>query len=104
LTPSGALDILLQDKRFEGNGKFCAVCRLILEQIEHDIEVQGRSAKGLAYDIVSNAMDKYFGKRNGPVPKKDMKAVLDLARTASRTRTAVQLKIYEIYDNLKSRK
>jgi len=83
---------------------FRAVCRLILEQIEHDIVVQGRSPKGLAYDIVSNAMDRYFGKREGPVPKKYMKAVLHLAPTASRTRTEVQLKIYQICDDIKSRK
>lgn len=104
MTPSGALDILLHDRRFAGYGKFRAVCRLILKQIEHDIVVQGSSSKGLVYDIVSNVMDKYFGKRDRPVPKKDMKAVLDLSPTASRTRTAVQLKIYEIYDDLKSRK
>ena len=45
----------------------------------------------------------YFDKRNRPVPKKDMKSILELSPTASRTRTEVQLKIYEISDNLKSR-
>ena len=103
MTPLGALNIILSNNRFEGYGTFRAICRLILKNIEGDIVIQGMTPKGLAYDIVSSAMDKYFDK-NQPMLKKDMKAVLDLSPTASRTRTAVQLKIHQIYENLKSRR
>lgn len=70
-SPSSFLDRILIAPQLIGEGKFCAVCRLVFEKMEKDFFFEGRRPETIAYVIASNTLSFYYGNWK-PIIKREM--------------------------------
>ena len=72
------MDILLSDHSFDGNTKFKEICEFMRPTISKEFFSIDKSPQVIAFLLVSEVKDLFFGKRTHPI-KKDLKKRLGLS-------------------------